>query len=316
MTSDDPRDAAPSEWLSMQERGTVFGIRLLLLVARLLGRPVALLITRMVALYFALADATVRRASVDFLRRAGTSHTFRAHWRHVYRFAQCNLDRLYMITGDTRRFRMRSNGNELLQAQQRTGRGALLLGAHMGSFDAMRARGRDTGLRIDVVGFFRNAARINRVLRALDPGSAVSLIEIDPDSMDAILAIRDRVEAGHLVAILADRVGLGKQTVPVQFLGETVFLPAGPFLMAHALRCPVYLTFGIYTDPNCYEFFCEPFADPLVLPRATRADALRTYAQRYADRLAEYCTRWPDNWFNFFDYWASARAQPGGGPSP
>jgi predicted LPLAT superfamily acyltransferase len=69
------------------------------------------------------------------------------------------------------------------------------------------------------------------------------------------------------------------------------------------LKCPVYLTFGLYRDPDTYELHCEPFADRIELPRKERQAALARYAQKYAERLESYVKRAPDNWFNFYDFW-------------
>ena len=75
------------------------------------------------------------------------------------------------------------------------------------------------------------------------------------------------------------------------------------FILAAALKCPIYLVFGLYTAPNRYDLFCEPFVDQLVLPRHDREGALRDAVIRYAERLESYARRAPDNWFNFFDFW-------------
>lgn len=48
---------------------------------------------------------------------------------------------------------------------------------------------------------------------------------------------------------------------------------------------------------------CEPFADPLLLPRAERQDALQKTIERYAERLEHYALQSPLDWFNFFDFW-------------
>jgi predicted LPLAT superfamily acyltransferase len=82
-----------------------------------------------------------------------------------------------------------------------------------------------------------------------------------------------------------------------------VALPVGPYLLAAILRCPIYLTFGLFHEPNRYDLYCEPFAERVELPRAAREEAARGYVQRYADRLEHFCRLAPDNWFNFYDYW-------------
>ena len=42
--------------------------------------------------------------------------------------------------------------------------------------------------------------------------------------------------------------------------------------------------------------------------RGRRDDAIAEWAQRYADRLAEWCLLAPQQWFNFYPYWNVADA--------
>ena len=61
--------------------------------------------------------------------------------------------------------------------------------------------------------------------------------------------------------------------------------PIGPYLLAHMLSCPVYFVAGLYSAPNRYDLFFEPFAESVKLPRASRQEAAREYAQKYATVL-------------------------------
>jgi predicted LPLAT superfamily acyltransferase len=116
------------------------------------------------------------------------------------------------------------------------------------------------------------------------------------------------------VAILGDRAGHGK-SVRARFLGHEAEFPAGPYLLAATLGCPLYLTISIYTAPNRYDLYCEPFASEVALPRGSRQEALAALVQRYADRLEHYCRLAPYNWFNFFPFW-SLRDGPSLPPAP
>jgi len=90
-------------------------------------------------------------------------------------------------------------------------------------------------------------------------------------------------------------------------MGAAAPFPTGVYRLAAALSCPVYLVFGLYTEPNRYDIHCELFTERVVLSREARDQGIAAYAQRYADRLAHYGRLAPDNWFNFFDYWAPAQ---------
>jgi predicted LPLAT superfamily acyltransferase len=81
--------------------------------------------------------------------------------------------------------------------------------------------------------------------------------------------------------------------------------PAGPILLANALKIPVVLFFGLYKGGNRYEEHFELFADEIHLSRASRPAELQAWVTQYAARLEHYCRLAPYNWFNFFDFWGS-----------
>jgi predicted LPLAT superfamily acyltransferase len=123
-----------------------------------------------------------------------------------------------------------------------------------------------------------------------------------------MLAIRAAIDRGELVAILGDRrptAAEGNSRVVVtEFLGADAAFPAGPWLLAHALHCPVYFVAGVYTRPNHYALHFDLLADEVRLDRKERAAALARYARAYASTLETYVRSAPLNWFNFFDFWS------------
>ena len=273
-------------------------------VCRVLGRRVARLLVRPLVLYFMAFAPGARRASRGYLKRLGLPHGSRDVLAHFRRFADCTLDRLYWVRGETRRFEVTSTGAEHLIALGAARRGALLVGAHLGSFEAMRGMAAREAVPLNIVGYFKNARLINGVLARLNPDAMTRVLTVEP-GVDFVLRLKERIDAGELVAVLADRVGVGDRTVEARLFGAPVRLPAGPYWLAATLGCPVYLTFGLYHEPNRYHLYCEPFADRIELPRGAREEGARGYAQRFAERLEHHCRLAPDNWFNFYDFWRS-----------
>lgn len=295
-----------ASWLSARERGTITGIRFVLWLATALGRPAAQGFVSALALYYTLAHGPSRRASRAYLRRVGAPHGLWDVYRHLRRFAHASLDRVFFLRKRLKGITLESNGTEHLRAAQEAGRGAVLLGAHLGSFEALRAQAAHRGYPLNIVGYFKNARMINEVIQEISPESMVRVVGIEPDGMEHVLTLRERVERGEFVAILADRAELSKRSAEVSLLGGAVRLPTGPFLLASMLKCPVFLTFGLARGGGRYELYCEPFADPLVIDRRDRDAALAACAARYAERLEHYLRLAPDNWFNFYDYWGDA----------
>ena len=306
-----------ADWRKIPEAGTVFGLRLIVLVARMFGRRIAGWFLYVAALYYAIIRGTARRASRDYLRRVGQPATFANIVRHVHTFAQVSLDRLFFLTGRWDAFRFEQQNHDMLVQVTRTGRGVLLLGAHLGSFEVMRCRAKDSGLPINIVADFSNAERVNGVLRSLAPDIDTRVIALGADPVAAMLAIRAAIDRGELVAILGDRQPdprpgePGKpgttRVVVSQFLGADAAFPADPWLLAHALRCPVYFVAGLYTPPDHYALHFECLADEVKLDRRDRGADLARYSQRYASMLEHYARAAPLNWFNFFDFWSTAR---------
>lgn len=295
------------EWRSVDERGSVFGIKAVIIMATMFGRGPARLVVALIAAYYTTFSGRARRSVNQFRTRLGlppSQRGFRATYRTVLRFAQCALDGLILMRGQTKHFEVSRNGYQLLAKLRDSQQSAILLGGHIGSFYAMRIQSTRESLPLCPVVYTKNARRFNRVIEELDPESTTRLIEIgDGEDMDFMLAIRDKAEAGALIAILGDRTQPGAKTVEVDFLGAKAQLPAGPYILASVLRIPVYFTAGLYRGGNHYELFCIPFAEQIVLDRRDRMGSIQRYAQQYADQLAEFCRKAPDNWFNFYDFW-------------
>ncbi|MES1172290.1 MAG: lipid A biosynthesis acyltransferase [Bacteroidota bacterium] len=294
--------ASPPSWLEVTEKGNALAIRVMLMLCQFLGRRVARLMLHPVVAYFMAVSPSARRTSREYLTRMGLPHGMGAVYRHCMRFARCTLDRVFWAAGRTSLFEVTRRGGEHLAAVRQSGRGALLFGAHLGSFESMRAMASVNALPLNIVGYFKNARLITAVIERLNPRLAMRVIPVEP-GIDFVLRLKERIEAGEIVALLADRVGLGDRTVEVDFLGGKILLPAGPYMLAAMLRCPVYLTFGLSLGTNRYDLYCEPFADQITLARQARQADAQAYAQRFAQRLEHYCRLAPDNWFNFHQVW-------------
>jgi len=186
--------------------------------------------------------------------------------------------------------------------------GALLVGALLGSYEAMRAGGFEDQIPIRILGYFANAKMINALLEQLDPHKAAKVMHLGDDPVGVMTKVQECLEHGEFVAMMADRTGLNERTVLAEFFGQPDPFAAGPFLLASILRCPVYLVFGLYTEPNRYDLHCERFADRIDLPRKDRDGAMKEWVQRYAARIEHHARNAPLNWFNFFDFWAKPGA--------
>lgn len=313
--------AGERSWLTARERGTVFGIKALFTLATLAGRRATAPIVAMVALWYALFDRRARAASRAWLERVrGRPARFRDVYRHLRNFAQVTLDKVFLLTDRTRGMTFTRTGQELLAPLLASERGAMLLGAHLGSHEALSHGSESEGMSVEVLGYVANARMINALMGQLNPRHQARVIDIAGNPIDVMARVQDALEHRRMVVAMADRTGLDSRVVKAQFFGSEAPFAGGPLLMAAVLRCPVYLVFALYTAPNRYDLYMEKFADRIELPRKDRDGALRQWVQRYAERVEHFARLAPDNWFNFYDFWAppvaTHKKHRGAEPSP
>ena len=314
-----PAGTSAAHWSQRRERGTYLGLWTMLATYRLFGRWGFRLLLLPVMLYFFAFGSVARRASLAFLGRvhadaAGCAAvpqppTLWHAYRHFRSFGEAILDKVAAWIGDIPLDRVVYEGRETFEALERSGRGGVLIASHLGNIEVCRALGSlYRGLKITVVVHTGHAQAFNRLLARTNGQATVSLLETSSMGVDTAIHLRDRIARGEFVVIVADRTPAGAgRTVSVPFLGEMAPFPVGPFVLAALMECPVQLIFCL-KEATRYRIVFEPFADPLDLPRRTRATALASIATRYAERLGHHAVRHPYQWFNFFDFWTPAAA--------
>jgi predicted LPLAT superfamily acyltransferase len=142
------------------------------------------------------------------------------------------------------------------------------------------------------------------MLAAINPEARQDVIGLG--NIDSMLTVKEHLDQGYLVGMLADRTPADDALFPVSFLGATASLPLGPFRMAALLRRKVFFMTGLYLGENRYRIHFDLLADFANIAHGQRSAAIEAAITRYAELLEHYCRAAPYNWFNFFDFWHAA----------
>ncbi|MGV9369365.1 phosphatidylinositol mannoside acyltransferase [Micromonospora tulbaghiae] len=289
--------------MNLTEAGFVAGWRLV----RALPRPVAAAAFRVGADRAHRKDgggtrrlrANLRRvvgpempdAELDALVRDGL-RSYARYWMEAFRLP--GLSRTDILAG------FRLDGQELLAADVAAGRGAVVALPHAGNWDAAGAWVAATGWPMTTVAERLPDGVYERFV-GFREGLGMEILPNTGGPRPAFDVLVDRLRAGHVVPLLADR-DLSARGVEVDFFGGRTRMPAGPALLAIRTGAPLYVA-SMWYEPDAA---CASIEGPLPLPDPDSAplDArVRTVTQRIADGLAVGIARHPQDWHMLQRMW-------------
>ncbi|MBY7250487.1 glycosyltransferase family 2 protein [Enterobacter roggenkampii] len=305
-------------WAQQDEVKGLWGMRLMLRVSERLGRRAfTVLLWPVIGVYWLIARSA-RQASRQWMARVKQELRQRSmpvpsrlnSFFHFMRFGNAMLDKVTSWRGELKLHRdivFAPGASEALNIAAPQGK--LLLASHLGDVEACRALAQLEGSKIiNALVFSENAQRFKQIMSEMAPEAGVNLMSVTDIGPDTAIAIKEKLERGEWVAIVGDRIAVNPQrggewrVIWSRFMGQPAPFPQGPFILASILRCPVVLIFALRQQGKLV-LHCEPFADPLRLPRGERQQALQDTVDRYAQRLEYYALMSPLDWFNFFDFW-------------
>ncbi len=292
-----------SNWKTQSERGNMFVLRLITWIALHLGRRVTRCILVPVVAYFFISSPRARRASARFLSRIPNQpHGVKAIFQHLYVFATVTLDRVYFLNGRLDLFNIEiKDENNVALGTAASGAGLFLMGAHFGSFESVRSIARDyPSLKMVLLMYEENARNIKQLLHAINPNVQQEIISLGQPR--AMLQVKEQINDGALIGVLADRSLDAIGNTRVNFLGFEANFPTGPFRLAAILQHPVYFMTGVFEGGNRYSVYLEPIVDFSISPE-NKDTAVNQAMLRYVELLEKHCKNAPYNWFNYFDFW-------------
>ena len=271
-------------------RGVAVMLRLFFLLARRAGwlprlvRPISIWVT--VRVSGVIRHGTRANAARIFARplSPGERRRFtRAVVGHFYDFV-VDVGRDLDAAGWRARVAGTTGRDRYLRCR-RSGRGALLVTLHMGSFEAGLSALRSVEGRVSVV-FLRDrfadfeAAR-SRLRREL----GVRELALD-DGLPAMVAIPAALRRDEVVVMQGDRAFPGQKSADLPFLGGTLRVPTGPVRVAAMCGSPLVPVASVRRPDGRFDVHLGEPID------AAADDALG----RLAAAFAGFVTSWPDQW--------------------
>ena len=290
-------------WFLHKERGSPVLIRLILWIALHIGRLPARLLLYPITGYFFLTATEQRKASRLYLRRVlQREPKIGQILRHIHCFAATILDRVYLLSDRHQDYEIELQHAETLLDLIDGHQGCLLVGAHIGSFEVLRALAlEERPFPLKVLMYPEHNRTLMGLLTSLNPELADTIIPLG--RVDSMLQVHNNLSKGAVVGMLGDRASENDQTVVCEILGGKARFPSGPAVLAASMQVPTILFLGLYHGDRHYEIHFERLPDIVLSDRGTRQGQIQQWMQHYAERLESQVRRLPYNWFNFYDFW-------------
>ena len=174
--------------------------------------------------------------------------------------------------------------------------GAVLLTAHMGSYDLGAHLFSETSKQTIVM--VRAPEEDPRTHAFERSHSTEGLrIEFSTKSTELALDLLHAIRDGGIVAIQGDRVTGSISELPGTLFGAPMRVPAGPFALAMAARAPIYPVFNVRLGRRRYRLVTR---EPIEIVRTANRD--EAFAQAVAAWTSELETILRSCWYQWFNF--------------
>lgn len=288
-------------------RGGLLGYQIFVFLLRYVGLKAAYTLLLFVAGYFVLFSPSSTRAIYRLFRdrmKRGHLGSAWAVYRTYWAFGQALIDRTAVLSGLENRFSYNFDGEPYIHDLAQAGEGGVLLSIHGGNWSmagSLLENNVGPTARIHVVMLEAEHQKIKAFLERTQVKQSANIIGIG-EGFSHIIEMGTALRRGELLCMHGDRFLPGAETLEVDFLGEKAHFPAGPFQLVKRLNVPYCFVFAFKESASHYHFYAtEPQRQP---------DSPQAAAQAFAQTTETMLQRYPYQWYNFYDFWATPKGQP------
>ena len=239
------------------------------------------------------------RASYGFFRKRMGYNALKS-FVHVYlnefAFGKVVLDRFAAFAG--KKFDMEVPRMDLFQGLCAGEEGFIQLSSHVGNYE-MVGYSLVSPKRINALVFSGETATVMENRAALFGQTNVRMVPVSED-LSHIFALNNALADGEIASVPGDRVFGSQKTVECRFFGEMAQFPAGPFVLAVQRNVPMLTVFVMKEGRRKYKVLLDILPVPV---EGSRQECVLSLAEAYASRLEAVVRLYPDQWYNFYDFW-------------
>jgi len=290
-----------------RSKGNRLGYRIFIGLLRYGGLRPAYFLLRFVVQYYLWFVPKATRPLADLYRHRlhySCRQSRKLIRKNIYLFGQTLLDKIVVMSDIPHKFSIERTGGHYLNELAEGGKGGILVSAHLGNWELAGHLLQRLDSVINIVMYDGEAEQVKQYLNKITGPKTFNIIFIRKD-LSHIYEMSAALARNELICIHADRFVPGNRTMVRDFLGAPAHFPLGPFILSSKLGAPVCFVFAIKKSTFTYHFYGYP---PRVYSGrgTTGAEAM---LQDYIHLLEEKVKQYPQQWFNYYDFWGSPESQ-------
>lgn len=280
--------------------GLPWMIRSLVFLMRVVDRRVIYCIMALVVPFYMLFGHKGYMANYHFYRLRlgyGPLKAFLNVYRTHYMFGKVIVDRYAAYAGKKFNYNLVGNDNYLALSYGESG--FIQVSSHIGNFEMAGYGLTSTEKRMHGLYFGGESQVMVDFRRKILARHNIEMIAVD-GTMSHLFEMNAVLDRGEIITMTGDRVFGSGKSVQVDFMGKSAQFPLGPFALAVQKNVPVLAIFVMKESACDYTVYINRVeADDSLKPRERMGDMVRRFAALLEDMVRKY----PDQWFNFYDFW-------------
>jgi len=223
--------------------------------------------------------------------------SFRYTYLNHYRFGQIILDRFAAYAG--KKFDCEIINNDTFCNLSDGDAGLVIISSHVGNYELAGYMLKADKKRFNALVYSGEAKAVmenrNRILSA----NNIRMIAVQKD-MSHLFMMSSALSDGEILSIPGDRIFGSPRSVECDFFGGKAKFPLGPFAIAVQRDTPLLAVFVMKETSSRYKIQINSINSHGKDNRERTANA----AQHFALLLEAVVRQYPEQWFNYYNFWS------------
>jgi len=285
--------------MGVKQYGNAIGHKIILKIYDIFGYRFVSFILCFVSFYYALFTPSVRKSLESYYEHLGKKLTFLAYFLHINKFAHSIFDRFVSRMKPQELSFERENTEAFMGLQD----GGIVLLSHIGGWAtaAYSLQAEIPPMHIVMKETQQDKVKRLEQEKKRHNESGVKVIDLSEGAIAANIQIANALMNKEVIAMMTDRVIDENKGIEVKFLGSIVLINRNPFEIAYRFKKKLVATFVINTGLAKYKLIFREID--------VYGKTLEEVAQEYTDILEQIVQKYPNQWYNFFNFFNYSRGK-------